>query len=50
NILLEYRLLSQRASVIRDVTVGTARLLDEAEGRTSDKTRVVVTGRPGSGK
>ncbi|ESK97726.1 mitochondrial carrier protein [Moniliophthora roreri MCA 2997] len=50
NILLEYRLLSQRASVIRDVTVGAARLLDEAEGKTSDKTRVVMTGRPGSGK
>ena len=33
----QYRLLSQRASIIRDVTVGTARLLDEAETRSSDK-------------
>ncbi|KAF5373831.1 hypothetical protein D9758_000990 [Tetrapyrgos nigripes] len=50
DILLEYRLLSRRASVVRDVTVQTARLLDEAAKNPSKQTRVAITGSAGSGK
>ncbi|THU80619.1 hypothetical protein K435DRAFT_736067 [Dendrothele bispora CBS 962.96] len=49
-LLLEYRLLSRRASVIRDVTVQTARLLDEAAQKSSKDTRIAITGSSGSGK
>ncbi|KAK7455168.1 hypothetical protein VKT23_011039 [Stygiomarasmius scandens] len=50
DILLEYRLLSRRASVIRDVTVQTARLLDEAAQKSSQDTRIAITGSAGTGK
>ncbi|KAG7088682.1 hypothetical protein E1B28_012653 [Marasmius oreades] len=50
NLLLEHRLLSQRASIIRDVTVSAARILDEASETSSERTRIVLTGRPGCGK
>ncbi|KAF9265387.1 hypothetical protein L218DRAFT_957582 [Marasmius fiardii PR-910] len=50
NLLLEQRLLSQRATIIRDVTVGTARILDEAAEASSERNRIVLTGRPGCGK
>ncbi|KAK1235319.1 hypothetical protein PQX77_001460 [Marasmius sp. AFHP31] len=50
NLLLEHRLLSERTSIIRDATVTTARLLDEAAEKSSERYRLVLTGRPGCGK
>lgn len=49
-MLLEFRILSKPCSVIRNVTVQTAELLDEAKGKSSLDTRVVLSGRAGCGK
>ncbi|KAL0570223.1 hypothetical protein V5O48_011745 [Marasmius crinis-equi] len=50
NLLLEHRLLSERTTIIRDVTVATARILDRAADKCSENNRLVLTGRPGCGK
>jgi small subunit ribosomal protein S29 len=39
--LLEYRLLSQQATVIRDVTVEVVKIMEEGKEFTSDQTRIV---------
>ncbi|KAE9390570.1 hypothetical protein BT96DRAFT_865483 [Gymnopus androsaceus JB14] len=49
-MLLEFRLLSQRCSVIRNITIFTAQELDEAAAGPSRKTRYVLTGPSGCGK
>ncbi|KAJ3826199.1 mitochondrial ribosomal death-associated protein 3-domain-containing protein [Lentinula raphanica] len=50
NMLLEFRLLSQRCSVIRNITVFTAEELNAAAAESSSKTRYVLTGPSGCGK
>ncbi|KAJ4482989.1 mitochondrial ribosomal death-associated protein 3-domain-containing protein [Lentinula edodes] len=50
NMLLEFRLLSKRCSVIRNITVFTAEELDSAAAEPSHKTRYVLTGPSGCGK
>ncbi|KAJ4474475.1 mitochondrial ribosomal death-associated protein 3-domain-containing protein [Lentinula aciculospora] len=50
NMLLEFRLLSQRCSVIRNITVFTAEELKSAASKPSHKTRYVLTGPSGCGK
>lgn len=47
---LEFRILSQPCSVIRDVTLQTAELMQNAQGKSSRDTRSVLTGRAGCGK
>ncbi|KAF5391111.1 hypothetical protein D9757_003064 [Collybiopsis confluens] len=49
-MLLEFRLLSKKCSVIRNITVLTAQELDSAAEAPSHKTRFVLTGAEGSGK
>ncbi|KAJ3999088.1 mitochondrial ribosomal death-associated protein 3-domain-containing protein [Lentinula boryana] len=50
NMLLEFRLLSQRCSVIRNITILTAEELNSAASEPSHKTRYVLTGPSGCGK
>ncbi|KIK63998.1 hypothetical protein GYMLUDRAFT_40216 [Collybiopsis luxurians FD-317 M1] len=49
-LLLEFRLLSQKCSVIRNITIFTAQELDAAAEEPSHKTRYVLTGSEGCGK
>ncbi|GLB43195.1 putative mitochondrial ribosomal death-associated protein 3 [Lyophyllum shimeji] len=49
-MLLEFRILSKPCSVVRNVTVKTAELLDKAKDKSSLETRVVLSGRAGCGK
>ncbi|KAG5637829.1 hypothetical protein H0H81_003100 [Sphagnurus paluster] len=49
-MLLEFRILSKPCSVVRDITVQSAQMLDEAKNKSSLETRVVLTGRQGCGK
>ncbi|KAF9070753.1 mitochondrial ribosomal death-associated protein 3-domain-containing protein [Rhodocollybia butyracea] len=50
SMLLEYRLLSQRYSVIRDITVITTEELEEAALEPSHQSNYVLTGPTGCGK
>ncbi|KAI0698355.1 mitochondrial ribosomal death-associated protein 3-domain-containing protein [Cytidiella melzeri] len=50
NLLHEFRILSKPCSVVREVTLTTAKWLDEAARRPSSEKRAVITGQLGSGK
>ncbi|KAJ7576845.1 mitochondrial ribosomal death-associated protein 3-domain-containing protein [Mycena floridula] len=47
---IEHRLLSQPASVVREITLATADLMDDALNEGSMENRFVLTGKPGCGK
>ncbi|KAG6826316.1 hypothetical protein H0H92_000333 [Tricholoma furcatifolium] len=49
-MLLEFRLLSKPCSVVRNITVSLANILDEAGRKDSSTSRGVLTGRSGCGK
>lgn len=50
NLVVEFRVLSSPYSVVRDVTISTAELLEAASSKPSSETRAVITGQAGSGK
>ncbi|TFY79925.1 hypothetical protein EWM64_g4084 [Hericium alpestre] len=50
SMLLEYRLLPKRTSVVRDVTLKVADRLQQAKQQSSEHNRIVLAGSPGCGK
>jgi len=50
NLIVEFRVLSKPCSVVRDVTLNVLERLDAASQTSSANTRIVLTGKPGSGK